>query len=130
MLENGLFGPEILLIHRISHIIVYDMSRKQIMSVTVSPELCEALSEVAKARGESRSALVERLLHNGVIEERKDLRLLENPIFQAVGLAVAKLPGVMEFASKMAGEDLSKEEMTEMRALIQEQIERGKRRAT
>ncbi|GJM23864.1 MAG: hypothetical protein DHS20C16_02790 [Phycisphaerae bacterium] len=105
------------------------MKKKEVMSVSVSPRLREALSEVAEARGVSRSALVERLLHNGVVEERKELKLLENPIFQALGIAVAKLPGVMEFASKMAGEDLSKEELTEMRTLIQEQIDRGKRRA-
>ncbi len=102
------------------------MAKKETMSAMVSPELQDALSRVAKARGESRLAFVERLLQNGVIEAKKDLKLFENPLFQAFGLAVAKLPGVMEFASKMAGENMSKDEMAELRALIQEQIDRDK----
>ena len=104
------------------------MKKKEIMSVSVSPELRDALDEVAEARGVSRSALVERLLQRAVEEERKYVRLLENPVFQVLGLAMGRIPGVLEFMNGLAGEEHSKEEIEEMRALLEEQVRRAKER--
>lgn len=98
------------------------------MSFSLDPEVREALDEIAAFRGVSRSAVVERILKQGVQDELKSAKLFENRAFQALSLAIGAIPGVLELMTTMAGDNHSKEEIAELRTLIGTLVGRGNKR--
>lgn len=83
------------------------------ISVALDPGLVDEIDEIAEALGESRSAVVERMLRNGAPDERASISALANPL-------VGKLLEHPKFLSALAavvGEDLTGDDAERARKL-------------
>ncbi|MFG0276309.1 MAG: ribbon-helix-helix domain-containing protein [Phycisphaerales bacterium] len=77
------------------------------ISVALDPQLVDEIDSIAESLGESRSAVVERVLRNGLQDERASIAALANPL-------VAKLldhPKFMSALAAVVGEELTVSEV-------------------
>ncbi len=98
---------------------------KERITVTVDADLLRRLDAVAAARGDSRSAVLERLLGNAIGEDEVFLKAMENPITRAVAQAVTSSPALIESIARLVGEQMSTGDAEEIREVMAEQAKRG-----
>lgn len=79
-------------------------------SVRLEENLIKRLDAVAEARGQSRSELMEQILHREVKDEEKMLREMEsNPIARMLLRTLMNNPAIVKVIMKLGGEKLTDE---------------------
>ena len=101
---------------------------KERVTVTIDPGLLARIDGVCAARGESRSAAIERMLSNEIGSEEGFAKALENPVGGVVIRALMETPGFMTSFAALVGEHLPEERLEELRTVARDQVERGKER--
>lgn len=100
------------------------------IAITTDSDLLTQIDEIAEARGESRSALITKMLRVGVDEQRKLLKQMENPLYRAVLGAMTKSPELLQKMSELVCENMTLDEAIEKKQNIEKQLQLGKQRAT
>ncbi len=99
--------------------------RKAKVTVALDREVLRRVDAVAGARGDSRSSVIERMLCNGIGDEEKFLRAMENPVTRAVTQAVTSSPWLIEKIARLVGEEVCKGDGSEIREFVAKQAKRG-----
>jgi metal-responsive CopG/Arc/MetJ family transcriptional regulator len=73
-------------------------------SVSLLPELVERLDAIAQERHESRSAVIERIIRNGVPDEEQFLQSIENPVKLTIMDLLQRNPKVIKALATVLGE--------------------------
>lgn len=74
-------------------------------SIRLDEDLVKRLDALAELRAESRSALIERILKNGVDEEEQFWKAQDNPVYREVSRLLLK-PAVAMAMAKIVGEQV------------------------
>lgn len=74
-------------------------------SIRLDEDLVKRLDELAELRSESRSALIERILNNGVADEEQFWERMQNPVYREVSRLILR-PDVAMAMAKVLGERL------------------------
>jgi hypothetical protein len=107
-----------------------DMSTiKERITVTLDPALLERLDVIAEARGDSRSAVIERCVRYGLAEEERFLKVMENPVTRAVFEVLAESPMLMSSIATVVGDELSPGELEKIAESVKKQGKRGRERS-
>lgn len=86
------------------------MMAKGFVSVRMDEELMRRLDAVAEATSDTRSAIVERLVRNGLDDAERFLKRFENPVLREAW-GVLTSPGVLKALAAAAGEELTPEQL-------------------
>ena len=101
---------------------------KEKISISIDAELLRRLDAVCEARGQSRSAVFERIVRNEIDGEEKFLDYMEKPINRALMTVIMKTPGVLDAIATLVGEHLTPENVVEIKELAGVQVQRGSER--
>jgi len=95
---------------------MYDarMETRDRITTTIDHSLAERIDAVSKARDESRSATVERMLRNQIIEEENLLEQIGTGIEGRVMSILLQNPKILNVMSKLVGESLTDEELAKL----------------
>lgn len=98
------------------------------ITITLDADLLRRIKVVEEERGDSVSAIINRMIRNDIAHEEQQMRDMENPVMRTVLTALTKTPGVMESIASLVGNQLTKDQAEELRQNIQQQAKRGKQR--
>lgn len=98
------------------------------VTVTLDASLLRRIDRVAEARGEARSAVVERMVANEIGEEERFMRLMENPATRLIFQTLMSNPRIVESIAVLVGDKLDPEDAERMAKVIREQTKRGRER--
>lgn len=101
---------------------------KERITITLDAELLRRIDVVCADRHEPRSSYIERLLKDSMKEVESFRQDLENPVFRGIAKALVSTPGVLTAIAKLAGNELSSEELAEIRKDMPRMIEQGRER--
>lgn len=90
------------------------MDARDRITTTIDHSLAERIDAVAKARDESRSAAVERMLRNQIIEEENLLAQIGTGVEGRVMSILLQNPKILNVMSKLVGESLTDEELAKL----------------
>lgn len=96
------------------------MRYKERITITVDPDILTRLDALAEARGENRSAVVERMLRVRLEDEEQFVADMENPLKRAVIKALTVNPAVLDFVSSVMGEEMTAEQLQRIRKKLPE----------
>lgn len=96
---------------------------KERVTITLDADLLRRIDGVCEARGEPRSAFIERMLRREIHGEEELMADLESPLYRAVVHVVKGMPGFVDLVAKAAGQDAA-----EVREAMNTQLARGKER--
>lgn len=85
--------------------------RKKAVTLAVRPSLLKRLDALAKAKGESRSEAVERLLLDALDDEELAVRAITNPVIAQAILGAISQPEVMRAMLHAMREDLDADQL-------------------
>lgn len=103
-------------------------SNKAKIAITIDPHLLQRIDAVADLRGQSRSAVIERVIRNEIDAEEEFVEDMESPVMQTILSVILNTPGVTETIAKVVGNNMNKEQLAEMKKGLKEQVARGKER--
>lgn len=76
-------------------------------TISMDPGLLRRLDEVAEARKDSRSAVIERIVNNQIEEEEKAVRLLiDNPVIRETIMRLMASPDALELLNRLLGKKI------------------------
>lgn len=101
---------------------------KERITVTLEPAIVSRIDTVAEATGKSRSAVMERILKEGIAEEEKFVRDMENPLKRAILETLVGNPRVLGVIATVVGEVMNREEAEEIAEKVRNQADRGRER--
>ena len=87
------------------------MSTKERITITLDHDVLADIDHIAELRSESRSAVMERILRNGIEDENKFLDQLSNPIIRELTTRLAQSPQLIEAISRVVGEQVSQDDL-------------------
>jgi len=89
------------------------MATRKPFSINLDEGLIAQYDELAELRQESRSAVIERVLRNGLEDERRFLRVMGNPIAGRLIEKILASPKLAEMIGRVVQEQVSPEELAE-----------------
>lgn len=95
------------------------------IGISIDPQLLGRIDAVCEARGEPRSAFIERVLVNEIAGEEEFVQDMENPFTRAVARAMTASPKVTELLAKFVVSDLPAEDRKKIHGWLTDQLERG-----
>jgi hypothetical protein len=98
------------------------------ITISVDPGLLRRIDAVAEVRGDSRSALMERMLFDSIEDQEEFLDRMEKPIPRAVVSALISSPVVMRAIASIAGKTLTDEELKRLQERAPVHAAKGKER--
>jgi len=103
------------------------MAQRERITVTIDPAVLHRIDAIAKAREESRSATIERILRNGARDEEETLEKVGTGIEGRVMAVLLNNPQIINVMSKLVGDQLTDDELTRIQEGGPGVIEAGKR---
>lgn len=97
------------------------------INTTLDHSLTERIDAVAKARDESRSATIERMLRNQIEEEEKVLKQVGTGIEGRIMALMLENPKILNTMSKLVGESLTDEQLARLESGGSGVVAAGKR---
>ena len=101
---------------------------KQIISSAIENELLERLDAVAEKRGETRSAVVERMLRNTIDEEEEFIGDMESSFWRNMMKGLIKSPLAAKALAAVAREQLTPQQYERFQKEMPKQIQLGMER--
>lgn len=102
---------------------------KQKIAISIDADLLEKIDQVAEARGDARSTLIERMLKDGIESEMRFVKQMESPVYRALMGALTSSPKVFEVLADLAMEKITPEQAQELQKKGHEQMKRGLERS-
>ena len=102
------------------------MPRTQI-SIKLDQDLLARVDQLAEAAGTNRTAVIEQAIKNDLPEQEAFQRSLENPAIRAIHKQITR-PGMLQLIAKLANEQLSEEELSQLVEKAPRQREAAERR--
>ena len=90
--------------------------------------LLRRLDKVCDARNQARSQVIERIVGDQIEKEEGFVKDMENPVLRTVLNAMVNTPGLIHTMAKLVGQNMTDEELDNLRVGAKEQIEYGKAR--
>ena len=97
-------------------------------SITIDPEILAQIDEIAEITQESRSALIERFLLNGIENQREYLGKMENPVSRIFMQQLSANPTLLQKIACLVGENMTIEEAHTIKEHTAKQAELAKQR--
>lgn len=104
------------------------LGRKERITVTIDAGVLERVDAAAASRGESRSAVIERLVRNDIEREEDFLKNLESPVKRAILRAMTSSPRLVEMLAVIVGDQLETGDAERISRTVKEQAERARER--
>lgn len=101
----------------------YAAVMKERVTIAIDSELLARIDEASERRGESRSALIERVLRVAWETTLEELDRLENPLSRAFTRALASSPEVFTALAKLVNSGLTEEEAKRVHAELKQDLE-------
>lgn len=98
---------------------------KERITITIDRIVLARVDGVADARGDSRSAVIERIVSNGIGSEERFLAMMEVPATRLIIEKIVGSPAIAGAIAQLVGESLSKEELKALNEEARKQAERG-----
>jgi len=102
---------------------------KERITVTLDGDLLARVDQVAEARDDSRSAMIERMLSNQIEFEEGFVKKMENPIVRNLAKLLTSSPALLDAIAVAAGDEFAAGRGSELRDFIIKQFERAKDRS-
>ena len=103
------------------------IAQRERITVTIDPAVLERINAIAKARQESRSATIERILRNGARDEEDVLETVGRGVEGRVMAVLLNNPQILNVMSKMVGAQLTDDELTRLHDGGSGVVDAGKR---
>lgn len=103
-------------------------TKKAKISVTIDEKLYAKIQQVAEARGDAVSQVIERILLNEIDSEMRFIGLMENPITAAVVKRIAQSSTFMATVAKAVGQEMTAADLKFMHDESERQAVRGRER--
>lgn len=97
-------------------------------AVTIDPDLARRVDALAEIRGDSRSAMLERLVYRAIDIEEDYVNQMENPAVRLVTEVIVKHPGVLDLVAKLVGEKITDEQIARAQRDVPLQAKRARER--
>jgi len=104
------------------------MSIRKPFSINLEADLIAQYDELAEVRQESRSAVIERVLRNGLEDERRFLRVMGSPVTGQLIEKILTSPKLAEMIGRVVQEEVSPEQLAEARQKAPKLREAAKKR--
>ncbi len=101
---------------------------KEKISISIEADLLRRLDAVCEARGDSRSAVIERILRDEMPEEESFLQGMEDPMSRALIATLIRSPAVLKVIATVAGKAISDADLKRVQERAPEHFRRGKER--
>lgn len=96
---------------------------KERITVTIDVELLAKVDGLAERRGETRSALVERVVGYAIDEYDEEMQRLESPLNQILVRAITKSPEALRLMARAVGNSMTKDEFREFQGRLESDLD-------
>lgn len=96
------------------------MTRKPIISITIRPELLSRLDDLADAQGIARSALISKLVEDGIEQEETTVKALAHPVLGPAMVRAFSQPEVIRAMAAVIGQELDPDQLKLFKSVMGE----------
>lgn len=101
---------------------------KRPISISLEESLIDRLDALCDLEGSTRTAIIERALHNDLPDQESYQRMLENPVLRVLQDQISRSPVLLQTIAAIMNEKLTPDQLAEVREIAREDRERAKSR--